>query len=67
MQVVKPVEETENKARSLGRFGDMKECHDHLEESKSHWIKKLGMKDIYTLCSLEFCDKKNYYDHISWL
>lgn len=31
----------------------MKECRDHLEESKSHC-----MKDIYTLSSLEFCDKK---------
>lgn len=53
MQVVKPIEEAENKAWSLGRFGDMKECRDHLEESKSHC-----MKDIYTLSSLEFCDKK---------
>lgn len=36
----------------------MKECHDHLEESKKHRIKKYSMKGIYTLCSLEFCDKK---------
>lgn len=42
----KLTDKTGNEAISFGRFGDMKEWHDHLGEGENQWLRKYSMNDV---------------------